>query len=175
MAAIATNAVSSIGGLYGGGTSLLGKSRILPTGITDWTWKYRQLPLAGTNLVDGDIRGVYAVEVMYTNVFITPIGNLLSNIKYVSGGGSVVPGQLYDAAFYGVITTQVPQSFVPLPPSGSIADSSSIKKAKRVHTVPGIPLAVHVTPGTGNNAATPAVPGHKVKTPKPGGFPGGGG
>lgn len=94
MAVDQTHAVGALGGVYGGGASLLNQSRILPSGSKDWTSIYRQLPIAGSNLVDGDTRGVYAVEVMYTNTFITPIGNWLS--------GRVAPSQLYAAAFNGV-------------------------------------------------------------------------
>ena len=39
-----------------------------------WQSIFRQLPFPGTDLVNGDTRGVYAVEVFYTNAFITPIG-----------------------------------------------------------------------------------------------------
>jgi hypothetical protein len=104
------NAIDGYGGLFGNNTnSLYDASHILTDG--KWTTIYRQLPFAGSILKDGDTRGVYAVEVMYTNAFITPVGGLMRMF-----GTTVAPSQLYDAAFFGVITG-TPNSTVALPPT----------------------------------------------------------
>ena len=122
-----TNAVGGMGGLFGGTQdALFDKSRILagdPNGSTGWQSRYRQLPFPGTDLVQGDIRGVYSVEVFYTNSFVTPLGNFMTHFDRM-GGTFLIPGQLYDAAFYGVITG-TPTSTVTLPPQGTVpADST---------------------------------------------------
>jgi Flp pilus assembly protein TadG len=114
LAAIPGNAMGGYGGLFGASSNqLFAASHIIPSG-SSWQSVYRQLPFSGTNLNDNDTRGVYAVEVMYTNTFVTPVGNLLGRYASV-----LAPGQLYDAAFYGVITG-APTSAVPLPPSPAI-------------------------------------------------------
>lgn len=176
MSANPTNAIGTMGTLYGGSTSLITNSAIIVPG-TSWTSVYRKLPIGGTNLVDGDTRGVYAVEVMYTNVFITPIGNFLSNIR-TSGSGSgssLVPKRLYDAAFYGVIIAPTPQTFVSIPVPSSVNPTFTKPKKHSPRATPGIPAPTHVAPGTGNNRATPAVPGPHIKNNPGGTDPGGGG
>ncbi|MCE0521998.1 MAG: pilus assembly protein, partial [Methylacidiphilales bacterium] len=115
-AANPTNAVGGMGGLFGSSQdSLFNESRILGGTNAASTWQsiYRHLPFPGTDLVDGDSRGVYAVEVFYTNAFITPIGSFMTHFDQM-GGTFIIPGQLYDAAFYGVITG-TPTSTVTLP------------------------------------------------------------
>jgi hypothetical protein len=117
-----TNAMGGMGGLFGAtADALFDKSRILSAdtnGATGWQSRYRQLPFPGADLVDGDTRGVYSVEVFYTNSFITPIGKFMTSFDQM-GGTFLIPGQLYDAAFYGVITG-TPTSSVTLPPQGTV-------------------------------------------------------
>jgi Flp pilus assembly protein TadG len=112
-----TNGMGGMGGLFGASQdSLFDKSRILSgdtNGASGWQSRYRALPFPGSDLVNGDTRGVYAVEVMYTNVFITPIGNFMTHFDQM-GGTFLIPNQLYDAAFYGVITG-TPTATVTLP------------------------------------------------------------
>ncbi len=102
-AANAVNAMGGMGGLFGASqNNLFSQSRILggTNGIATWQNVYRQLPFPGTDLVNADTRGVYAVEVYYTNAFVTPIGNFMTHFDQM-GGTFLIPGQLYDAAFYG--------------------------------------------------------------------------
>jgi len=92
-----TNAMGGMGGLYGSSQSaLFNKSRILggTNGISSWQNIYRQLPFPGDNLVDGDTRGVYAVEVYYTNAFITPIGALMTHFDQMGGTFLIPDSQL---------------------------------------------------------------------------------
>ncbi|HEY0256525.1 MAG TPA: TadE family protein, partial [Candidatus Methylacidiphilales bacterium] len=119
-----TNAVGGMGGLFGGSVAdpspLFNQSRILsadPVNGATWQSRFRKLPFPGTDLVDGDDRGVYAVEVFYTNTFVTPIGNFMTHFDQM-GGTFVIPNELYDAAFYGVITG-TPSSKVFLPDPNS--------------------------------------------------------
>jgi hypothetical protein len=116
-----TNAIGGMGGLFGGTEdSLFNNSRIISgdtNGASGWQSRFRQLPFPGTDLVSGDPRGVYAVEVYYTNAFITPIGNLMTHFDQM-GGTFLIPGQLYDAAFYGVITG-TPSATVTIPDPNS--------------------------------------------------------
>ncbi|HEY0256464.1 MAG TPA: TadE family protein, partial [Candidatus Methylacidiphilales bacterium] len=109
LAANVTNGMGGMGGLYGGGGSnpspLFDSSRILApdtNGASGWQSRFRKLPFPGSDLVNEDTRGVYAVEVMYTNVFITPLGNFMTHFDQM-GGSFFIPNSLYDAAFYGVI------------------------------------------------------------------------
>jgi hypothetical protein len=116
-----TNSIGGMGGLFGSTQdSLFNKSRILSgdtNGASGWQSRFRQLPFPGTDLIDGDPRGVYAVEVYYTNAFITPIGSFMTHFDQM-GGTFLIPGQLYDAAFYGVITG-TPSTTVTLPDPNS--------------------------------------------------------
>lgn len=77
------------GTLYGGGDSLLNKSRILLSG-NDWDLSsLRNLPFDEDNLAPNQTMVV--AEVFYTNEFVTPIGTLI---------GLVTPPLLYDAAYF---------------------------------------------------------------------------
>jgi len=87
-APIAGNCMST-GGLYGGGNTLLNKSRILISGETWDSNNLRRLPFSASNLAQE--QQMYCVEVLYTNEFVTPIGTLI---------GLVTPPRLYDAAFF---------------------------------------------------------------------------
>ena len=104
------------------------ESRIISgdtNGATGWQSRFRQLPFPGTDLIDGDTRGVYAVEVYYTNAFVTPIGSFMTHFDQM-GGTFIIPGQLYDAAFYGVITgTPTSQVTLPDPNKMCIRDRTS--------------------------------------------------
>jgi hypothetical protein len=71
-----TNAIGGMGGLFGSTQdALFHKSRIISgdtNGAPGWQSRFRQLPFPGTDLIDGDPRGAYAVELFYTNSFPHP-------------------------------------------------------------------------------------------------------
>src|ERR1700677_75382 len=74
-AAITANGVGGMGGLFGSNEDeLLNQSHIITTdqsnNVSGWQSGWRQLPFPGSDLVDGDTRGVYAVEVLYTHRFV---------------------------------------------------------------------------------------------------------
>ncbi|HUB67173.1 MAG TPA: TadE family protein, partial [Candidatus Methylacidiphilales bacterium] len=117
----ADTAVAGMGELFGANTNdLYDASHLLVGGGNNtngnyaWESIYRQLPFPGYDLVPGDTRGLYAVEVFYTNSFITPLGSLLTHSYGLTS--PIVPTGLYDAAFYGVITG-TPTSSITLPPA----------------------------------------------------------
>ncbi len=128
-----TNTIGGMGGLFGATQdALFNKSRIISgdtNGSGGWQSRFRKLPFPGTDLIDGDTRGVYAVEVYYTNAFITPIGNFMTHFDQM-GGTFLIPGQLYDAAFYGVITG-TPSATVTLPDPNSYQTPSPRFPSKR--------------------------------------------
>lgn len=78
----------STGLLFGGNDALKNQSRILYSTGT-WQSDKRRPPFPPDNVADEQV--LFAVEVFYTNTFVTPIGDIY---------GALAPTILYDAAFF---------------------------------------------------------------------------
>lgn len=88
-----TNSCDSKGYIYGGGDALRNKSRILNSSVATNAPSLlptRSLPMPVT-VLDPNNQVMTAMEIFYTNQFVSPIGNLI---------GMVTPSVLYDVAFF---------------------------------------------------------------------------